>query len=770
MKGFCIPKHIVEELKLAASSGEFKIDVLYDMNSQQRNEYFQKWVDPATAKGMNAGFEQALISTQVNALERWAEKIFTEDKTLNKKNKKNVLDKINELRELGVLDTTSDTSDSYLSDLVEEALGTSITADEAMKIVELSRELESLAATTDELGLPTLEFWQKMEEMEDYLQSLTPSSQLKIATSTIGRGTMLASIKSPLTNIVGNSVIGLQESVTRRIATGIAGGDNSDLIKSYMKKAVETYTKTGYDITRIMTLDARQTSLGEDITHSEGKGTVRKVGRIYEDIVFRGLMGTPDVAFAAAAMADSINLITTRIAKKEGLSGEARKTRAREIMLDAFKIEPTTDLGKNVREQAVADAQYATFTNDTWYTKISLGIRGVLNQATGDLRVGDLLMPFVKTPANVVGVAIESTGLGLAAGAIELLKARNEILSGNPEIAQKAIRRMIRSGLGMTLAFILYSMFEPDDFYGALPLNEKERQLMYEKNASPNTIRIGDKWVSLDYFGNIGSALTGMMYAKKYGDSWPERLVGYTEGTKSIIAQLPGIEEFSGLAESISGGKNFKALTAEDYITGITDYSIDFVRARTIPGFVNDIAKATDKYERDTRLAQKEGDPFAKLKASIPFVRQSLPIRRTLFQKKEEGEGASVMLFGARIKTADRNRITDEYTTLSQSNNLPTMSEIEDRKAVMQLKGQIGKSKFEEAKEYFGRRWYELILEAIDSEDYKKLESDEEKKDYLNKMREQAINEMLVEYGHVDPETGRATRPKKPSKPRRPSR
>lgn len=797
MKAFCIPLDQVKILKQAVKDGDFNMASLYDMTSKQRVEHFTEWVDEATAKGINAGFESALVDTQVDALEKWAENLFKTAKKVDKKSKPDVLKKIEELKGLGVLNVDGDTADSFLSDLVEESLGVNIKAEEAAKIGEMTDKLDTLAVwgedkidqlkkdnpdltdqeinqmiishnegVVDEYGLQSIEYWKARDELEKYLLELTPANRIRIATSTIGRGSMLFSIKSPITNIVGNSVMGIQETLTRRIASGKMSGDNNSMVLGYTKKAVKIYNKSGYDVTRIMSLDARQKVLGEEITHSEGKGIVRKVGRVYEDIVFKRLMGAPDVAFAASALADSANLLSTKLARSEGLKGDARKARSKELLKDALSIEPQTDLGTKIREQSIADATYATFTNDTWYSEFSLNIRKVLNSSTGDIRAGDMLMPFVKTPANVVGVAIESTGLGVVAGAVQLIQARNDVLSGDAELAQQATRRMIRSGLGLTLAFILFQAFKPDDFIGAFPRDEKERILMYEQNASPNSIRIGDRWVSLDYFGNIGSAFTGMMYAKKYGDTLPEMAVGYAEGTKTILAQLPGIEEFSGLAQSITGEKNYKDLTPEDYVNGISSYSIDFVRARTIPAFINDIAKATDKYERDTRQALKDGDRFAKVKASIPFLRESLPIRRKLFQSKEESDPSqNVLLFGSRIKIAERDEVIDEYKNLSLSNNMPTLSDIEDRKAVKQLKEQIGNKEFEKAKEYFGSQWYQLSVDTIKSDEYKKLETDEDKKDLLNTQRDTAITNMLIEYGYIDPETGYATRPKRPSRP-----
>ena len=40
---------------------------------------------------------------------------------------------------------------------------------------------------------------------------------------------------------------------------------------------------------------------------------------------------------------------------------------------------------------------------------LALGIRNSINKATKQLRLGDVLSPFVKTPANVIGLGIDYT-------------------------------------------------------------------------------------------------------------------------------------------------------------------------------------------------------------------------------------------------------------------------------------------------------------------------------------------------------------------------
>ena len=88
--------------------------------------------------------------------------------------------------------------------------------------------------------------------MDDYLHSLAPANRLKIATGIIGRGMMLASVKSPLLNIGSNIEIGATEAITRRLSGGGFDGTDNGLAMDYIKMVNKVYQETGYDMSRML--------------------------------------------------------------------------------------------------------------------------------------------------------------------------------------------------------------------------------------------------------------------------------------------------------------------------------------------------------------------------------------------------------------------------------------------------------------------------------------------------------------------------------------
>lgn len=749
MANFCIPKQLSAQLKEAAKTGEINVKKLFEMESSQRRKVFEKYTNKEIAREINGGFEEAMISKQKDALRRWAIRTFNATDKKSPKYK-DVLDKINTLSELGVLNSSN--SESFLSDLVATKLGASISEAEVKTIHQKAEKLESLAKEKTEFGTPTTEYFRVKKDVSDYIDSITPSSRLKVFTSTIARGSMLFSIKSPVTNIIGNSAQAIYQSFERRLTSLKIGGLNNDYARRYVKYVNDIYSKTGYDVSRMISFDNVQETLGEQRVHSQGKGVIRTIGRFYEDLVFNKLMGAPDVMFSSVHFADSANIASTKIAESEGLVGAAKKKRALEIFKDATNISPESTAGEIVRSQAMADAMYSTFTNDSVYSKFALAIRKAFNDVSGDLRIGDQLMPFVKTPANVIGAGLDAGGVGAITSTYKLVfkGAYKEILDGDYHQLKDIMGGYVKTGLGLSIAFILTSLLKPEDFVGEFPITEKERELLRTKNATANSILIGGKWISLDYFGPIAAPFVGMLYAKKYGNGLTDSIFKYGQGVVLQSLKIPGLSSVYDTYKSIKENRPDKSKSFEENLAGVGNMATDFIRARTIPAIVSDIAKATDSVERETNVKK---DSLAKVKASIPGLRQSLPVKKDVFADDIKTEDSiSTLLFGSRVKTNRENELINELGRLADNNMLPSITNIEKSSSRAQrLNAQIGDKEFSNAKEYYGKNLKDELMLTVNSDEYKDL-NDEDKKKMIEDIKGDMLEDMLAEYNYEEPE------------------
>jgi hypothetical protein len=726
-------------MKKAIASGNIKISELYNMRSSgERRAVFEEFTSPELAQKINANFEKAMISKQKTALKEWAKKTFA-DKDKGGSAYKDVIEKINKLEEKGVLNESN--SRAFLEDLVADKMGVRVSPTEVKTIAEKARALEKEFQKETPDGIPTVEYWKARKEMDNYLQSLVPSSRLKVATSIIRRGNMLGSTKSPLTNIISNTVNGLVQAMEKRMASNTYKGLNSKFAMDYVKKTHKIYQESGFDISRMENYTQGQVRLGEKITSSQGKGKVRAVGRWYEDVVFKQLMGAPDVVSSSIAWADTANLASSKIAR-------GNKAKALEIFKDAARIEPKTVNGEIVRAQAIADARYATYTQKGGYSDLALGIRNVLNKATGDFRLGDQVMPFVKTPANVVEAGVDTAGLGALKAILKVPEAIKELKLGNKQPMQDVVRLSTRTGLGFTLAVILAEATDPEDFIGEYEaLTPKARAMVRAKGGAYNAVKWGDKWVNTDYFGPLAAAYVGYMYSKKYGDTLPQKIAAYGRGVGSQVTKIPGLRDFSDLVAGIN--REVKEKDAMKTGERLTNEGLAYVRSSVIPAIVNDFAKATDPVQRDTGRSQ-----IAKAQASIPFIRGFLPERiNQVTGETFKSQGFwQTLLFGARLKDASESPILDELAYLYDNQSAPAISDVTRySKRMRELEDQISKEEFRKAEKFYAKAFSNDIMDLINESYYQDMDIEDRKKEW-NAIRRDAIDDTLYEFGYETPE------------------
>lgn len=759
---YCIDRKVAEQLKKAVKEGTISMQGLYDMSYESRGRLLEKYVSKADADFVNLNFQKAMVSGQQDALTKWAEATFS-PKERKTKAFRGVKEKIADLEKLGVLNNAN--SDAYLHDLIADHMGISLKPEEFQKIIDNSKELETLAKTPGPDGNPSLDYWMALDKAVKYAESLNPTPNLKVATSVIGRANMLASPKSPAVNIVSNAVNSVVQGFARRIQEQNYKGLNGEYALERVKNAINIFRKSGYDITRMTDMNANQLRLGEDMTHSQGSGPVRAVGRFAENVIFKNALGVPDVATAATAFYDKLELATAHLAIKEGLKGDAAKKRALEIFKDADLITPKTVAGQLVRAQAVADAQHTTYTDTpevkvgdttvdtgtTSFSKFSLGVRKLLNQATGNLRLGDMQIPFAKVISNMIESGLDIAGAGFVKGGVKLVEYKlpprlENAPGGDPQLLRDAMTHFTRAGVGLAAAIVLAEAINPDDFFGDYDsMDANSRRLAQLNNAGFNSFKWGDKYVSADVLGPLSPAFVGYMYAKKYGNGPVDSAWQYTRGLGGQMLRTPGVKEFVDLYHDID--EAVKVGDVDSSVEGVTQGVVDYVRARVVPAILGDLAKGTDTYQRETGR-----DVGATLKASVPGLRETLPPKVNQVTGEEmKTEGlVSTLLAGSRIQTATKGPIIAEINRLYKVGEGPQIADIRYSTRMKDLKTQISPKDFNSAISDFSHQYAERVSELISSADYDEF-SDSEKKDEFNKIRSEVLDNVLTDYGYEKP-------------------
>lgn len=736
----CIPKKDAEMLKQAIRNGDFTLSKLSDMSEKEMSAIFSRYTGEGLGNFLGGRFKKAFDSNRKDSLKKLVGEVFN---TAEKQ--KIAIEKIEKATEV---------NDTLLNDLAAVREGYGLSDEQVKTLIEKTEKIKGLSDQKTELGLPSKEYLKAYNEMERYVQSFTPTHNLRILTSLMGRTMMLFRPSSILFNIEGNTLNGITNFLEKKIGYGFKGGVNNDVASKFIKENLSNYLDTGYDFTRMNELTEGHKILTEEQIHTEGKGFIRKVIGKYSKKFLELTQGAPDVWFASRAFANTADIHSTVLARSEGLEGVALKNRAKEIFMDSFKMKPVTKEGQEIRDLAQADAAYATYTNESKASKLSLKIRSAFNDLIPDLRLGDLNIPFAKTPANVISQGIEMAGGSTASAGYHLVKfkeAWQNFGKGSPEAKnemRKVVRDLSKLGLGFMVSSLVAANVGKDDFIGAYPTTPSEQELFKERNGIENSIKIGDKWVSVAYFGPFAPAILGALYAKKYASDggFIKQAFQYARGAGAGILELPGIkqtyETIKYLIETSRRGK-----TTEDIANESINGLIDFAIARTIPGIVSDITKAGDDYERKT-----DKSAISKAQATIPGLRQNLPIKTTALGEKVETESAlSIFLFGSRLKTAEDNSIIREFIDLSNSGNLPSLSDIEKTSTrVKSFKEQVPVSQYNKAISTFKDEFSQKTKQLIRTDKYR-TSDDETKAKMINGLKDDILTKTLNNFGYKKP-------------------
>jgi hypothetical protein len=727
MAVYCIPRKQIDKMKkvLSKISSDNQIQKLADFSSKKRTELFEKVLTPDEAKLLNKEFEKAVASKKVSALRNWVKN------NLDKEYRKDEMALLN--KKFKNADEVNAYIDSRVDLLAEKKEGVALTNAQVKKFSELgqtfydkTKKLGNYIGEADKVK-ENIEWGKALRDLQMYREDLLPRSWWGGLMQKLGRVNMLASIKTPFLNIESNTINGITEAISRRFGTWqLTKSVDRKIAKDYVKFARKMFKETGVDFTRMIDVDDTVVGVGKIVGEKSDKVGVEALDK-YADFIFNKTLSGPDVAFSSFAFTDSLSLGASKLAK-------GNKAKANKLFKEATNINATGE-AKMLREQAIADARMATYTNDSYSSKISESIRKTLNKVGG---LGDITLPFIKTPANVAELGADYSGLGFIKAAKPTFAVGKAFIKGQKvdrEAMRSAFTNIARSGLGMTAAFGLASRFNVEDFMGVYdPDRIKYDQL---SNTAYNAILIdtpiGKRWVNVDYLGPIANPFVSFMYAKKYGKE------GYIGGaTSQYLNQLPFIEAkgiFEGLdilADPDGTSKRARLFKTIKKNVGNT------ISARLTPGIMYDLARATDEVQRDTyqdKFIVKT--PFFEMNFDkfinkVPYFRKDLPIKHdALGRVMYESSPIESLMFGARVRTARMDEITSEIYRLRDNGQQPNIKDLRFMYSskVDELKEKTGDKFYDVARKYGEDLATEFEKEMAKSK-YKNA-SDEEKKDML---------------------------------------
>lgn len=328
------------------------------------------------------------------------------------------------------------------------------------------------------------------------------------------------------------------------------------------------------------------------------------------------LRGLADIGPMSHALNFQARRLAGDIAKAEGLTGDAYMARVDELLdfEEGMTGIPIDEYNKRLMVQAGA-TEYGLrmiMANDNFITNMKSGAAAVLKSKMGEnselvMLLTDLVVPFPRVFANIVGTTIDYSPVGLARGIKQIASGRK---GGLTAFQRAEANRLIRSGLVGTATYFLadYLGGNPEPVYADKGTGAVDLGFMETISTGPYRVFMLRK--KLNWIDN-NSGWTDKEKQRARQRAWSDVVLDqpFFTGPKAVIGYGPDDPAIWGINAMIRAGMPLSGLS------GRTAQAIDPERRRKIkytPDDLKDWAYYLDIAKRAVM-------------ARIPKIREQLP-------------------------------------------------------------------------------------------------------------------------------------------------
>jgi len=409
---------------------------------------------------------------------------------------------------------------------------------------------------------------------------------------------LLSGPKTHVVNFVGNALTSIyslpEQALTAGIGKALGSADRSYLgevgarVSGLANASVEGLQRakkafiTGDAADDVMKVDSH--------VHEAIGGRLGKIVRLPT----RALTAADEFWKSINASAE-LHALAYRKATREGVDAADRKAR-----YESLVKAPTGDMAKAAEDAA----RYYTFQKE-------LGVAGkAVQQMSNKVPFLKLVVPFVRTPANIVKFAGERSVFGVA-----MPEVRAALKAGGRS-RDEALAR-ITMGSGLSTAAVLASL--NGKLSGSGPSDPRERASLLQAGWQPYSVKVGNRWVSYSRFDPL-SMLAGVA----------ADLVEASGGLNRRDAGKIATHLTLGIAKNLTNKTWLSG--AADFFQMLDDpdrygdrYFRNLAATAAVPSILNQTAQAIDPNLRDARTLMDA------IKARTPGLSSSVMPRRDMW-------------------------------------------------------------------------------------------------------------------------------------------
>lgn len=454
------------------------------------------------------------------------------------------------------------------------------------------------------------------------------------------RISMLFNPKTQVRNVMGNAVVlpvnatsdvfagALDKLISKKTGvrtTGVTKEGVKGYAKGFKKGVFESYDDFRKGI-NTRNVEGNRFEIGEGKSFKD-KGIGKTLNRVDNMLSFALDVG--DRGFYEATYTNSIN--------------------------NQMILNNTTEITQDMIDIATNEALQRTWQDSNNYTQAVLSIRKILNKVNvKGYGLGDVLIPFAKTPANLTKAIVDYSPVGLTKTlAFDAKRFTNSLQNGqySPQLQHDFVQN-VGKGLAGTMLYTLGYALAKAGIATGEPDDDKDVK-NFMKNSlgiSSYSIKIGDKSFTYDWAQPVATPLAIMTNYVKYSKDNPDA----SAIDKAIKAMNIGTEQLlqQSFMESLNTVLNGNGTTLENLSQAVLE-----LPARAVPTFCKQIADMVDGTQRSSfEYGQPIKSAINSVKAKIPGLSQTLPASVDTLGNDIQKYGGNNNLWNVMLNPANTNK------------------------------------------------------------------------------------------------------------------
>ena len=554
---------------------------------------------------------------------------------------------------------------------------------------------------------------------------------------------MLGNPRTHIRNVLGNAVFIPAVEIKNLIATGI---------EKTLPKAERTKAVVGFKDTDLLNFAESDFDTHQEAVRGENKyditAGVKEKQRVFNNKVLETLRKKN---FELLEKEDATFL------KYHYKRAMASALKARGITLKELRSGTPEAIKKldEVRQYAINEAQKATYRDFNSMANAVSSIKRKLKRASGSskaAKVGSMvaegIIPFTKTPANILKRGIEYSPVGLGKG---IYDAMTQVKKGNVTASQ-AIDEMAAGLTGTGIVMLGALLKSLGLIVGGDEEKQKEQNFEKLKGNQNYALKIGNKTYTIDWMAPssmplfVGVEVVDLLQGENISD-----IIGSIGNITDPVFELSMLQGLNSTMDTLGSDnplwETFKN-TVESYF------------AQYNPTFLGQIARTIDPKRRTTYADKNSIVPsgiqtFAqKQLQKIPFASKTLPTYKDQFGRESETENVVERIFSnfmspgylADVKDQPvENELTKLYEKTGESAILPSYAS--KSITVDKQKKNLTAKEYDTFAKVRGNVAYDNLEKLMTSQEYKSMDDEQKIKaikkiyDYANSVGKSKVSD-----------------------------